>query len=171
MIITPGLTGIPRIGPNGGIVIRSALAGPLVEVGAVGGGGSPIAFRSQFEEGQAQNPETAEDIIGAAVTYLNVPAGAYVFVQCVLNLGGNIGDGFCNSRALWEGTTLPEEVIWEPGPVVWFAIDESPVFDKLPLQFQTPELVAPQASLTVKIQSNGQGDIMSGHFQAELILP
>jgi len=157
---------IPGPGPNGGTLIRSAPSGPVVEVG---GGSAPLAVRSQFENDQALNPEIVGDIVGATATFANVPAGAVIFVQSVLNFEG-FGDSFADTRAVMDDGG-GEVVIWQPGPVVWPAQGESPTFGKCPLQFQTPPLGAPAASVTVKLQANGASSVRSGHLQAELILP
>jgi hypothetical protein len=162
-----GPSGPPIVGDNiGDILIWN---GTEWVPGPQSGGGSS-AFLSQFAEDQTLNLEIVEDIFGAEVTYNTVPAGALVFVQCVINTTITLGAGFINPRVVWDFGS-GDEVFWEPGPVLWEGEGENPSFDKLPMQFQTPPLIAPAASVNVRIQANGQGRVFSGHFRSELILP
>jgi hypothetical protein len=163
-----------RLGPSGPLISGDAPGDVLIwdgtewQPGPVSGS-SPLAVRSQFQNDQALNPEIVADIEGAAATFTNVPAGAFIFVQCVLNFEG-FGDSFAGPRVVYNDGS-GETIIWEPGPVLWPAQGENPTFAKLPLQFQTEPLAAPAASVTVKVQANGASSVLSGHLQAELIQP
>lgn len=170
MIRPPGVIGCPRVGPNGGIVIRSGADGVEVEVGGLGGG--PAALRSQFDNDQEMNSEIVELVVGCDLTFNNVPSGAYVFVQATLNIRseGN-AEAFCVPTVRYYPGGVQTD-FWEPGGLFWLGATEAQIGSLcLPIQCQTPVLVAPSATLRVAIFMLGIGFVRSGHMQAELILP
>lgn len=172
-MIIPGATGIPRLGPNGGIIVRSALEGPLVEVGRPGAG-APQALRSQFqfEEPQELNAEIVALIDGCDLTFVNVPVGAYVFIQCVLSITSQGQPEVFMDPDFRYYPGGVQTIFWEPTSSLWGSLGEGQLVGQMvPFQCQTPPLVAPSATLQVQLWANGNATILNGHFQAELILP
>jgi hypothetical protein len=162
-----------RLGPSGPPIVGNASGDILIWNGTewVPGpnpaGGLP-SFTSQFENNQNMNLEVQELVEGAELSFSDVPEGYAVFIQCVLNTTST-GNGFCNPRLLHDDQGAPT-VFWEPGPVLWEG-GESPGFGKVPIQCQTPPTAGPNELLTVTIEANGTGQILSGNMFAELIPP
>lgn len=158
---------IPRTNPDGSVTLRSSPSGPIVTVAGVGQlSGANALVNEQFENDQALGVGPSA-VVGATATFTDIPVGAYVVVQSVLNCGDPSGGaGLCNARVLLDGVSF-----WEPGPVQWSAVGEGSSFGKLPIQCQTAPVEEPTALLTVSLDAEGIGVIHSGHFQAELVLP
>lgn len=166
-----------RLPPSGPTIVGNDVGDVLIwngtewEPGPVSGSSAP-ALRSQFENDQELNAETVQLIDGCDLTFTDVPVGAYVFVQAVLNLRGEgLAECFITPVVRYYPGGV-ETNFWEPGGLFWLGEGEGELSAQcLPVQCQTPPLAAPSATLRVTLSANGQGNVRSGHFQIELIRP
>lgn len=166
--------GIPRVNPDGSIVIRSAPTGPIVTVGGPGGGGAGAEFHA-IGIGVQEDPFGEEIALlpDSVLTFTEWVEGQAVFAQSVIQIGGT-SDGGITFQLWWSG----DGVVWEP---FWeyneqqIGLSEGAVL-YFPLQGETPpidnwESATVLVGVAVGISGDIGANVVIGHIQGQLFTP
>lgn len=151
---------LPGPGPNGGILIRSAPAGPIVEVGAASQQGNP-AFGVIIESQAAPSPAAAP--LAETIVLTNVPAGARFLVQAVLRIDSAAVNDLAASLA-WDGDGNPFDAFWDQGLVTWdFSEGATQLY---PMQYETEPSFGGTVTFGI-IAACGGAATLSGHLSVQ----
>lgn len=154
---------LPGPGPNGGILIRSAPTGPLVEVGAPGTSSPATA---QFANAQATGAGWAL-VTGSTIALPLVQAGAIYLVRSTLTINA-FGAGIVQVRAVWDDVALPGPV-WTGALWAWPSFGEFSTGIQYTLEFQTPPAVG-QALLNFTLEAQNLGIAASVVDQGHMLV-